>query len=62
MTVDYSEAHAADALGIGRHALLPAGNPKVAGELRSRGFEVLEVPLSAFAAADGGVTCLSLVW
>jgi N-dimethylarginine dimethylaminohydrolase len=30
--------------------------------LRARGFAVLPVPISEFAKADGGVTCLSLVW
>ncbi len=62
VTVDYAEAHAADALGVGHHVLLPAGNPRISAALKSRGFEILEIPLSAFAAADGGVTCLSLVW
>ena len=30
--------------------------------LRANGFTLLPVPVSEFAKADGGVTCLSLVW
>jgi len=55
-------AYAANALAIGRHVILPAGYPQVAAMLAARGFTVLPVPLSEFAKADGGVTCLSLVW
>ncbi len=56
------ESHAANALAIGESIILSAAYPRVAGMLRARGFSVLPVPLSEFAAADGGVTCLSLVW
>jgi dimethylargininase len=51
VTVPAAEAGAAD-----------AGGPRTAAALRKRGFTVHEPDLSAFAAADGGVTCLSLVW
>ena len=60
--VPSDEAGAADSLGTGDTAILPEGCPRTAAALRSRGFRVIEPPLSAFAAADGGVTCLSLVW
>ena len=59
--VPLEEAYAANALAIGRHVIMPAGHPRTAEALRSRGFEPLEVPLSEFAKADGGVTCLSLI-
>jgi N-dimethylarginine dimethylaminohydrolase len=41
---------------------VPAGYSRVAAALQARGFNVLPVPVSEFAKADGGVTCLSLVW
>lgn len=60
--VPAEHAHAANALGIGNHVILPSGHPFVAAEIRARGFDVLETPLTEFAKADGGATCLSLVW
>jgi dimethylargininase len=56
------EAYAANSLGIGEHVIVPAGYPRVAAMLAARGLDVLTVPTSEFAKADGGVTCLSLVW
>jgi len=62
LRVPQDEAYAANSLGIGAHVIMPAGHPRVAAMLAARGFTVLPVPLSEFAKADGGVTCLSLVW
>jgi dimethylargininase len=56
------EAPAADALALGESAILPAGYPRTAAQVRERGFEVLPVPLSEFAKADGGATSLSLLF
>jgi dimethylargininase len=56
------ESYAVNALGLGESVIVPAGYPRVAAALRARGFAVLPVPVSEFAKADGGVTCLSLVW
>jgi dimethylargininase len=56
------EAYAANALGVGEYAILPAGYPRTAALVGGRGFQALSVPLSEFAKADGGVTCLSLVF
>jgi len=58
--VPREEAYAANALAVGASVILAAGCPQTAAQLRGRGFEVLPVPLSEFAKADGGVTCLSL--
>ena len=60
--VPVEHAHAANALGIGDTVVMPAGHPGVAAEIRGRGFEVLETPLTEFAKADGGATCLALAW
>ncbi len=62
IAVPPGEAYAANALGVGDRVVLPAGSPHTAGALRDRGFEPLPVPMSEFARADGGVTCLALVW
>jgi dimethylargininase len=56
------EAYAVNVLGLGESVIAPAGYPRVAAALRDRGFTVLPVPVSEFAKADGGVTCLALVW
>jgi dimethylargininase len=56
------EAYAANALGVDKSVILPAGYSRVEKAVRARGFEVYPVPMSQFAAADGGITCLSLAW
>lgn len=60
--VPADEAYACNALGIGAKVILPAGYPKTAATLKAHGYDVLPVPTAEFAKADGGVTCLSLVW
>jgi dimethylargininase len=62
LRVPPEEAYAANALGIGRYVIMPADHPRTAARLAAHGFDVLPVPMSEFAKADGGVTCLSLVW
>jgi dimethylargininase len=62
LRVPPEEAYAANSLGIGEHVIVPAGYPRVAAMLTARGFRVITVPTSEFAKADGGVTCLSLLW
>ena len=61
IVVPESEAPAANALAVGDTVVVPAGYPRTAAEIWHRGFRVLSVPLSEFAKADGGVTCLSLL-
>ena len=62
LRVPLEEAYAANSLGISEHVIMPAGHSRSAAMLADRGFTVLSVPMSEFAKADGGVTCLSLVW
>ena len=62
LRVPMAEAYAVNTLAIGEQVIMPAGYPQVAALLRSHGFTLLPVPVSEFAKADGGVTCLSLVW
>lgn len=56
------EAYAANCLAIGDHVILPEGYPRVRNALEERGFRVITVPLTEFQKADGGATCLSLLW
>lgn len=56
-----AEAPAANVLAVGGTVLVPAGYPRTAAELWRRGWRVLSVPVSEFAKADGGLTCLSLL-
>jgi dimethylargininase len=62
LRVPTGEGYACNALGIGDKVILPAGYPKTAAMLKAHGFDVLLVPTTEFAKADGGVTCLALVW
>ena len=62
ITAPAEEAYAANALGFGEHVILPAGFPRVAESVQARGFQALPVELSQFEAADGGATCLSILW
>ena len=57
-----AEAYAANALVVDMHVVLPAGYPRTTQALQERGFSVMPVPMTEFAKADGGITCLSLVW
>ncbi len=60
--VPRAEAYAANTLGIGKYVLMPAGYPITAAQIRAQGFDALEIPMSEFYKADGGISCLSLVW
>ena len=62
VTVPREEAYACNVLAAGDRIIVPAGYPRAAALLRAAGFEPLPVPMTEFAKADGGVTCLSLVW
>jgi dimethylargininase len=62
LVVPRDEVYAVNVLAVGDNVILPAGYPRVAELLRARGFYLFPVPMSQFAAADGGVTCLALVW
>ncbi len=61
LTVDESELAAANCLRVGERLILPAGNPRTAGALRDRGFQVTEVDVSELQKAEAGVTCMSLI-
>jgi dimethylargininase len=60
--VPEGEEPTADALVFGAKALIPAGYPRTASLMKELGFQVHPVNLSEFAKADGGPTCLSVIW
>jgi dimethylargininase len=56
-----SESYSANCLALGNSVLMPAGFPNVSEQIRAHGLETLELEMSEFEKADGGVTCLSLI-
>jgi dimethylargininase len=60
--VPHEEAYGANCLAIGDQVLVPDCCPRVSSDLQLRGFTVWPVAMSEFEKADGGVTCLSLLW
>ena len=61
LPVPAAEPWAADLLPIGGEIVLPDGFPATVELLEREGFTTRSVPLSEFAKAEAGVTCLSLV-
>jgi dimethylargininase len=55
------ERYAANCLTIWHKVLMPAGFPRLAREIRRHGLQPVELQMSEFEKADGGVTCLSLI-
>jgi dimethylargininase len=60
--VDSAEPFAGDVLTIGRTVVSAAAHPKTAALIGALGFDSKTIDLSEFAKAEGGVTCLSLVF
>ncbi len=55
------EGENANCLAIGNRVIMAAGYPRLAQSIQAKGFETIEVPITEFEKADGGVTCLSLM-
>ncbi len=62
LVVPDEEAYACNTLALGDCVIVPEGYPATAAILAAHGFRVFPVPVGEFAKADGGVTCLSLVY
>jgi dimethylargininase len=60
--VPSSEPWAGDVLVIGEQIIASDAFPETIGLLRAQGWEVIPVSVSEFAKAEGGVTCLSLLF
>ena len=59
--VEERDSYAANCLALGNRVIMPAGFQKVNEKIRQYGFETIELEMSEFEKADGGVTCLSLI-
>lgn len=59
--VGTEEAHAANALLVGKRVIYPVSFPRTAGKLVDRGIDVIPVDLSELQKAEGAVTCCSLL-
>jgi dimethylargininase len=57
-----TEPFAADFATVGDIIIMSESNPRTAGMTRALGFEVRTTPLTEFEKAEGGVTCLSLIF
>lgn len=62
VAVPESEAYAANMVGVGETVLVAAGYPETSRRLRAHGLEVVELAMDAIAAADGSLTCLSILY
>lgn len=60
--VPNAEPLAGDVLVIGDRIIVSDAFPETSALLASRGWDVIPVSVSEFAKAEGGVTCLSLVF
>ncbi len=60
VVVPDGEEYAANVLRVNDRVLVPAGYPAMAGRLRARGLEIVELAMSEFRKMDGGLTCLSV--
>jgi dimethylargininase len=61
MSVDPTEPHAANVLGIGQTIVCAASQPRTSSALRAMGYSVCEVDVSELAKAEAGVTCCSVI-
>ena len=59
--VSPTESYSANCLALGNVVLMPAGFQSVRDKIRARGLKTLELEMSEFEKADGGITCLSLI-
>ena len=62
LPVDPSEPWGASVLAIGDNLVMPASFPRTRPKLEARGFTVVPVDLSELQKAEGGPTCLSIVF
>lgn len=62
VAVDASEPWAANVLRVGDSVCVSAAFPRTAEALAARGYDVRAVEVSEFAKAEGGMTCLSLLF
>jgi dimethylargininase len=57
-----AEPFGANVLSVGAARIVPSEHPRTAGLLDALGYPVRATPISEFAKAEAGVTCLSVIW
>ena len=57
-----SDCYAANCLAIGNTVLIAAGSKNLANKIRKEGFKTVELDMSEFEKANGGPTCLSIIF
>jgi dimethylargininase len=62
VAVDPAEPWAANVVRVGDSVCASAAFPRTAALLRARGYDVREVEVCEFAKAEGGMTCMSLLF
>ena len=62
VAVQPTEPWAANTLRVGAHVCVGAAFPRTAELLAKRGYDVRVVDVSEFAKAEGGLTCMSLLF
>lgn len=60
--VEEKDSYAANCLAMGNKVIMPEGFQAVREKIRKHGFETVDLELSEFEKADGGVTCLSIIF
>ena len=51
----------ANCLAIGKTVLISKGSNEIANKIHQEGFKTLQLDISEFEKADGGLTCLSII-
>ena len=60
--VEEKDSYVANCLSMKNQVLIPKGYQKVREKIHQHGFETIELEMSEFEKADGGITCLSLIF
>ena len=60
--VEEKHSYAANCLAVEKLIFMPAGFPMIRKKICQEGFETIELDMSEFEKADGGVTCLSIIF
>jgi dimethylargininase len=62
LTAPQAEPFGANVLSIGATRVVPSEHPLTAALLDAHGYSVRTTPISEFAKAEAGLTCLSVIW
>tara|TARA_Y100001936_G_scaffold184384_1_gene181946 strand:+ start:962 stop:1711 length:750 start_codon:yes stop_codon:yes gene_type:complete len=60
--VEEKDSYVANCFAMKNQILIPSGYQKVREKIHQHGFETIELEMSEFKKADGGITCLNLIF